>query len=286
MEHPWVTAGFSAWLLMVPLALTSTTGIGPSPRRHSAGGGSTSWCISRRPAASSTSSGSSRRTSPPRRGSGWCWCCCSDPALAPGPPPRRAGRPAPRSREAGPRPLIRLLDSIRPPRYLPPSMPSRSPLLDERAIARTLTRMAVEIVEQCHGTEDLLLVGIQRRGVHLAERLAPLIETARRRRGAARQARHHALSRRPPGHRPPARGGRDQPPRLPRRPHRRHRRRRALHRAHRPRRPRRVRRLRPAHAGSCSACWSTAAAGSCRSRPTSPGQTVRRRRRATGWTCS
>jgi methionine sulfoxide reductase heme-binding subunit len=27
MEHPWVTAGFSAWLLMVPLALTSTTGM-------------------------------------------------------------------------------------------------------------------------------------------------------------------------------------------------------------------------------------------------------------------
>ena len=25
MEHPWVTAGFTAWLLMVPLALTSTT---------------------------------------------------------------------------------------------------------------------------------------------------------------------------------------------------------------------------------------------------------------------
>jgi len=24
MEHPWVTAGFTAWLLMVPLALTST----------------------------------------------------------------------------------------------------------------------------------------------------------------------------------------------------------------------------------------------------------------------
>ena len=25
MEHPWVTAGFAGWLLMVPLALTSTT---------------------------------------------------------------------------------------------------------------------------------------------------------------------------------------------------------------------------------------------------------------------
>ncbi len=57
-------------------------------------------------------------------------------------------------------------------------MPSRSPLLDERAIARTLARMAVEIVEKCQGTEGLLLVGIQRRGVELAERLGRLIEAS------------------------------------------------------------------------------------------------------------
>lgn len=57
-------------------------------------------------------------------------------------------------------------------------MPSRSPLLDDRAIARTLARMAVEIVERCHGTEGLLLVGIQRRGVELAERIGRLIETS------------------------------------------------------------------------------------------------------------
>ncbi len=37
---------------------------------------------------------------------------------------------------------------------------------------RALTRMASEIVERCQGTEGLLLVGIQRRGVELAERLA------------------------------------------------------------------------------------------------------------------
>ena len=57
-------------------------------------------------------------------------------------------------------------------------MPSRSPLLDGRAIARTLARMAVEIVERCHGTEGLLLVGIQRRGVELAERIGKLIEAS------------------------------------------------------------------------------------------------------------
>lgn len=38
--------------------------------------------------------------------------------------------------------------------------------------------MAVEIVERCHGTEGLLLVGIQRRGVELADRIGRLIEAA------------------------------------------------------------------------------------------------------------
>lgn len=55
-------------------------------------------------------------------------------------------------------------------------MPSRSTLLDERAIARALTRMASELLEQCHGTTDVILVGIQRRGVELAQRLAKLVE--------------------------------------------------------------------------------------------------------------
>jgi pyrimidine operon attenuation protein/uracil phosphoribosyltransferase len=50
-------------------------------------------------------------------------------------------------------------------------MPTRTPLLDERAIARALSRMASEIVERCGGTDRVVLVGIQRRGVELAERL-------------------------------------------------------------------------------------------------------------------
>jgi pyrimidine operon attenuation protein / uracil phosphoribosyltransferase len=57
-------------------------------------------------------------------------------------------------------------------------MPTRSPLLDERAIGRALARMASEIVERCHGTDGLVLVGIQRRGVELAERLARQIESS------------------------------------------------------------------------------------------------------------
>ena len=49
-------------------------------------------------------------------------------------------------------------------------------LLDARAIGRTLRRMADEIVELNAGTDDLLLVGIQRRGVQLAARIVSLIE--------------------------------------------------------------------------------------------------------------
>lgn len=57
-------------------------------------------------------------------------------------------------------------------------MPTRTQILDERAVARALSRMASEIVEKCHGTDGLVLVGIQRRGVELAERLALLIESS------------------------------------------------------------------------------------------------------------
>jgi pyrimidine operon attenuation protein/uracil phosphoribosyltransferase len=55
------------------------------------------------------------------------------------------------------------------------SQPSTTTLLDTRAMDRTLRRMADEIVELHDGTEDLVLVGIQRRGVQLASRIARLI---------------------------------------------------------------------------------------------------------------
>lgn len=50
--------------------------------------------------------------------------------------------------------------------------------MDERAIARCLARMASEIVERARGTEQLVIVGIQRRGVELAARLKRLIDDA------------------------------------------------------------------------------------------------------------
>ena len=52
----------------------------------------------------------------------------------------------------------------------------RTTILDARAMSRALQRMAVEVLELAHGTEALVLIGIQRRGVELADRLAKLIE--------------------------------------------------------------------------------------------------------------
>ena len=48
-------------------------------------------------------------------------------------------------------------------------------MLDARAVERTLQRMADEIVELNDGTEKLVIVGIQRRGVQLARRIVALI---------------------------------------------------------------------------------------------------------------
>jgi pyrimidine operon attenuation protein/uracil phosphoribosyltransferase len=57
-------------------------------------------------------------------------------------------------------------------------MPARNTtVLDARAMDRTIRRMADEIVELM-GTEDVVLVGIQRRGVQIAERLGRAIADA------------------------------------------------------------------------------------------------------------
>lgn len=59
--------------------------------------------------------------------------------------------------------------------------PAAAPLLHEKAqlmsaseIERTLVRLAHEIVEKNNGADDLVLIGIRRRGAPLAERLAAL----------------------------------------------------------------------------------------------------------------
>ena len=48
---------------------------------------------------------------------------------------------------------------------------NRSVILDEAAMQRAITRIAFEIVEKNKGIENLALIGIQRRGVFMANRL-------------------------------------------------------------------------------------------------------------------
>jgi len=55
-------------------------------------------------------------------------------------------------------------------------MREKAKLLDKDAIARSLMRIAHEIIEKNKGTEDLCLVGIRNRGVYLAQRLAECIK--------------------------------------------------------------------------------------------------------------
>jgi len=52
----------------------------------------------------------------------------------------------------------------------------KSQVMDAAGIGRVLSRLASEIVERNAGINDLLLVGIRRRGVPLAERIADKIE--------------------------------------------------------------------------------------------------------------
>lgn len=59
-------------------------------------------------------------------------------------------------------------------------MPARTTeqktVLTAAAVERTLKRMANEIVELNDGTDNLIIVGIQRRGVQLARRICALID--------------------------------------------------------------------------------------------------------------
>jgi len=52
------------------------------------------------------------------------------------------------------------------------SLKEKALILDKTGIDRALTRVAHEILEKNRGAKDLVLVGIQRGGVHLAKRLA------------------------------------------------------------------------------------------------------------------
>ncbi len=55
-------------------------------------------------------------------------------------------------------------------------MPPDKVIMTEPEMRRALARIAHEIVERNHGVEDLVLVGLQTRGVPLARRLAEKLE--------------------------------------------------------------------------------------------------------------
>ncbi len=56
------------------------------------------------------------------------------------------------------------------------AMECKAQLMDEAAMRRALMRIAHEITEKNRGTRDLLLVGIERRGADLAQRICDNIE--------------------------------------------------------------------------------------------------------------
>jgi pyrimidine operon attenuation protein / uracil phosphoribosyltransferase len=56
-------------------------------------------------------------------------------------------------------------------------MREKAKIIDQETMARSLMRIAHEIVEKNKGTQDLCLVGIRTRGVYIAERLAANIKS-------------------------------------------------------------------------------------------------------------
>ena len=52
----------------------------------------------------------------------------------------------------------------------------KAEIIDSEGLRRIITRIAHEIVERNKGTDDLVLVGVQRRGVPLADRMAERIK--------------------------------------------------------------------------------------------------------------
>jgi len=56
------------------------------------------------------------------------------------------------------------------------SMAVKAEIMDSAAMSRAVTRIAHEIIERNRGIQDLCIVGIQRRGVVIAERIAEKIK--------------------------------------------------------------------------------------------------------------
>jgi pyrimidine operon attenuation protein/uracil phosphoribosyltransferase len=55
-------------------------------------------------------------------------------------------------------------------------MAEKAKILDKEGLARTLLRIAHEILEKNRGTENLVLIGIRTRGAHLARRIQECVK--------------------------------------------------------------------------------------------------------------
>ena len=58
-------------------------------------------------------------------------------------------------------------------------MPEKTTILNAQAIHRVLTRIAHEIVERNDQGQSVVIVGVQRGGIHLADRLGALLTSTR-----------------------------------------------------------------------------------------------------------
>ncbi|GAA0723881.1 bifunctional pyr operon transcriptional regulator/uracil phosphoribosyltransferase PyrR [Clostridium malenominatum] len=55
-------------------------------------------------------------------------------------------------------------------------MKLKASILDDKSVGRALTRVSHEIIEKNKGVEDIVLIGVKRRGYPIAERIAEKIE--------------------------------------------------------------------------------------------------------------
>ena len=69
-----------------------------------------------------------------------------------------------------------MIPAMTTPQTTPPALHEKALIMSASEIERTLVRLAHQIIEKNNGTERLVLVGIKRRGVPLAKRLARMIE--------------------------------------------------------------------------------------------------------------
>ena len=135
--------------------------------------------------------------------------------------PTRSPAPVRSAPDAGSRRAIGYPQS-KPPRDRPsePGEEEQRPvsrqIMTSDEVRRALVRIGHEIVEKHGGTDDLALVGIQRRGVPAGASHRRGHRGERGRAAPRRQPRHHVLPRRPDARRPAAAAQGHEPPLRPR----------------------------------------------------------------------